>query len=142
MMKPYAALLILVALGLANPGHSQVGPAISLGKTCSYYGEKLPPSVVTFDSDKEAEGVIGDIVRASGLAPNFDIRVGGVPNAAAVVQGSRRYIIYDQYFIRKLTQSAGSKWAAISVMAHEVGHHLNGHTLEPGGSRPNLELHG
>jgi len=28
----------------------------------------------------------------------------------------------------------------VTIMAHEVGHHLNGHTLVEGGSRPMLEL--
>ena len=31
-------------------------------------------------------------------------------------------------------------WASVSILAHEIGHHLNGHSLMPGGSRPSLEL--
>lgn len=139
-MKHIAAFMMVLVCAYQSDGLAQVGPTIPLGKTCSFFGEQLPSSVTTFESDKEAETVVRDIVRASGLAPNFSIRVGGVPNAAAVVHGSRRYIIYDQYFIRKLTENAGNKWAAISVMAHEVGHHLNGHTLEATGSRPMIEL--
>jgi hypothetical protein len=120
---------------------AQVGDSLQIGRdTCSYFGERLPDQLTTFVSDREAEDVIRSIIRSSGLAPNFDIKAAGVPNAAAVVQGGRRLILYDQYFVRTLTQKAGTRWAAISVMAHEIGHHLNGHTLSPGGSRPKLEL--
>lgn len=30
--------------------------------------------------------------------------------------------------------------AAVSVLAHEVGHHLAGHTIQSGGSQPPIEL--
>jgi len=36
--------------------------------------------------------------------------------------------------------NTNSTWAPISIMAHEVGHHLNGHTLDNRGSRPRIEL--
>jgi hypothetical protein len=36
--------------------------------------------------------------------------------------------------------STGTKWAAVSVLAHEIGHHLNGHTITAGGSQPAIEL--
>ncbi len=106
----------------------------------SYFGEKLPDKVITFESDSEAQAVVEKIVNAVGLVPNFEIRIGGVNNAAAVIENGKRLIIYDQFFIRNLTQKTGTKWAAISVMAHEIGHHLNGHTLDGRGSRPAIEL--
>jgi hypothetical protein len=106
----------------------------------SYFGEKLPDKLTTFQSDDEAEDVVKKIVAAVGLVPNFDIRIGGIGNAAAVIENGKRLIIYDQFFIRDLTQKTGTKWAAISIMAHEVGHHLNAHTLDGRGSRPNIEL--
>ncbi|MDQ3535579.1 MAG: membrane-binding protein, partial [Bacteroidota bacterium] len=31
-------------------------------------------------------------------------------------------------------------WAAISILAHEIGHHLNGHTMMTKGGNPALEL--
>lgn len=126
---------------LCTQAIGQVGDPIKIGPdTCSYFGEELPEQLTTFVSDKEAEDVIRSIIRSSGLVPNFEIKAAGVPNAAAVIQGGKRFILYDQYFVRTLTQKAGTKWAAISVMAHEIGHHLNGHTLSAGGSRPKIEL--
>ena len=134
-------LLVMLTLAIAVSASAQVGERLPIGKdTCSYFGEKLPEQLTTFSSDREAEDVIKSIIQSSGLIPNFEIKAAGVPNAAAVIYGERRFILYDQYFVRNLTQKAGTKWAAISVMAHEVGHHLNGHTLSQGGSRPKIEL--
>lgn len=76
----------------------------------------------------------------SGLIGNFEIRVTGVPNAATITEGSQRYILYNQNFIREISTVAESEWAATSILAHEVGHHLNGHTLDGRGSRPTIEL--
>src|SRR6185503_2995646 len=42
----------------------------------------------------------------------------------AVVQNGKRYILYNPRFIDALTRATGTKWAAVSVLAHEIGHHL------------------
>jgi hypothetical protein len=134
-------LVLFAAWALPAALVAQPGPTLKIGQnTCSYFGERLPDSLTTFASDREAEDVISRIVKAVGLVPNFDIKAAGVPNAAAAIDGGRRLILYSQFFVRELRQRTGTDWAAISVMAHEIGHHLNGHTLLPGGSRPKLEL--
>ena len=65
-----------------------------------------------FQSDHEAEEVLRQIVEASGLIQNFRIRAAGVPNAAAVIKGETRYILYDQYFMQDMKKRTGSSWAA------------------------------
>jgi hypothetical protein len=51
-----------------------------------------------------------------------------------------RYIEYNPNFIQKLKSDAGTNWSVYSVLAHEIGHHLQGHTLTNTGSRPSIEL--
>jgi hypothetical protein len=119
---------------------AQIQDMVFTSENYGYFGEKLPSKIATFESDNEAEVVVKQIVTAVNLVQNFEIRVGGVANAAALIKDGKRYIVYDQYFMRNLTRQTGTKWAGISVMAHEVGHHLNGHTLDGKGSRPNSEL--
>lgn len=80
------------------------------------------------------------ILDAVGLTANFEIQPANIENAAAVVYGGKRYILYNPTFINNLIKTTGTDWAAISVLAHEIGHHLNGHTVSGGGSQPSQEL--
>ena len=136
-MRPSWCAVLLLAV---PPGGQLVMDEIEVGASCSYFGENIDTAVTTFASDDEAAGVVQDVVASQGLASNFDVRAAGVPNAAAVIRGTSRYILYNQYFVREMREKTHNKWAAISIMAHEVAHHLNGHTLLTEGSRPKREL--
>jgi hypothetical protein len=107
---------------------------------CSYYGELIDKEPA-FEADvDEAEKIISRIINVIGLKPRFEIRAANVPNAAAVVYGTKRYVLYNPDFITSINKATGNSWAAVSILAHEIGHHLNGHTLEHTGSRPEIEL--
>lgn len=128
------------SLYFSMPALTQVQSTVNLGDNCSYFGEALPTSVVTFQSDNEAESTINEIIDISGLTKNFVVRAAGVPNAAAVIQGAQRLILYNQGFMMSVRQQTGTPWGPRSIMAHEIGHHLNAHTLDQIGSRPDKEL--
>jgi hypothetical protein len=110
--------------------------------TCYYYNEsgKTVTTGLGFATNDEAEKIIYAIIDVVGLKANFVIRSADVPNAAAVILKNQRYILYNPDFIRNMDRQSGSRWASISILAHEIGHHLNGHTLTNTGSRPDLEL--
>lgn len=122
--------LLLLTLALPVVGQPEA-EQINTRNACSYSGGGTPPIVMTFASDTEAETAVKEIVEASGLTQNFVIRASGVENAAAAMDGPRRFLLYNQAFFHKMRQATGTRWAAMSVMAHEIGHHLNSHTLEP-----------
>ena len=137
------AALLAASITLAQDqglGDETVGESLRIADNCSHFGEELPGSVVTFSSSEEAESVIKRIVDATGLIQNFRVRAAGVPNAAAQIEGATRYILYNPQFIQETERASGTRWGPISIMAHEVGHHLNGHTLDGRGSRPKIEL--
>jgi len=140
----FKRLSISILLGLLfYSGFSQ--NKITINKSCSYYGEKTPTNVYTFSSDGEAQSILNMILSASGLSSNFKLVAGNVPNAVAVIllnsktKEPERYIIYNQTFMYNIEKRI-NYWASVSILAHEIGHHLNGHSLMPGGSRPSLEL--
>src|SRR5690606_20195236 len=114
---------------------------LALGEVCSYYGEEIEDAVYGFASDKEAESAVQRIVDHTGLPQNFTIMAANVPNAAAEINSNGdRLILYNQTFMKRITETARTDWAAVSILAHEIGHHLSGHTLKRGGSRPEIEL--
>jgi hypothetical protein len=119
---------------------------LDCSNSCSYFGESIDETTYGFTSDKAANEALENIVKHTGLPINFTLMAGNVPNAAAVIRcdqatnDCQRYIVYNQDFMLRVKQRTKTDWAAVSILAHEIGHHLSGHTLLSGGSRPQLEL--
>ena len=110
-----AAPLLAVALAVTAPAVAQTAPAPT--------------------------DVIREITDAVGLKARFELRATReVDNAAAVVYNSQRYLLYNPDFLDAVNRTGHTDWAGISILAHEMGHHLNGHTLRAGGSQPADEL--
>lgn len=85
--------------------------------------------------------ILQEITDVVGLKPRFDLRATSeVQNAAAVVYNGHRYLLYNPQFVAAVNRAGRTDWAGISILAHEIGHHLNGHTLRAGGSQPADEL--
>ncbi len=107
----------------------------------SFFGENFASHYVnTYRSQAPVDQMVDDILKYTGLSKNFTIRAANVPNAAAVIHGSTRYLLFNPRFIGDVNNIGKTAWSAYSVMAHEIGHHLQGHTITPGGSRPPTEL--
>ena len=85
--------------------------------------------------------VIREITDAMGLKSRFELRATReIDNAAAVVYNGKRFLLYNPDFLNSVNRAGHTDWAGISILAHEMGHHLNGHTLRTGGSQPADEL--
>ncbi|MBC7826787.1 MAG: M48 family metalloprotease [Chitinophagaceae bacterium] len=87
-----------------------------------------------------AEEIIQIILKTIGLEASFEVKKANVPNASAIFYHGKRYILYNPAFIAAMNKAAGTPWASVAVLAHEMGHHLNGHTLDGKGSLPAIEL--
>ena len=108
-------LLLVLPLALAAPLQAQTAPAPT--------------------------DVIREITDAVGLKARFELRATReVDNAAAVVYSGKRFLLYNPDFLNSVNRAGHTDWAGISILAHEMGHHLNGHTLRAGGSQPADEL--
>jgi hypothetical protein len=75
-----------------------------------------------------------------GLDSKFKIKVADVPNVEAAIKHHERYILYNPEFVNKVNEVTKDKWASIFILAHEVGHHLDGHTEAGLRSCPAIEL--
>ncbi len=92
-------------------------------------------------NDASAKEAVHRIVRYSGLLPTFTLREdGSIRTANAYVKGRERIIAYNPAFISGIVDSAHTDRAAVSILAHEIAHHLLGHTLDPQAMHPGDEL--
>jgi len=149
ILKGFAGLLSLAAFGA--PAFAQVRWTLSLKGSCSFYPRKLNAAgeastptnaeISNYDPVEDGAKIVARVAESVGLQPNFEVlQASNVPNAAAVIYEQKRYVLYNKDFIKQIDEQAATEWAAWTIMAHEVGHHLNGHTLTDVGSRPPLEL--
>ena len=97
------------------------------------FGDLQPASV-------EAQRTINTMLKKIGVKKAIPAYVGPVPNAAAAMVSGQGVIIYNTQFMQSLSQKTNNHWAVISVLAHELGHHINLDTAGKGGSTPPGEL--
>ncbi len=112
---------------------------------CNYYGKKLNESAICdllgFKTRPHAIEAVNEIVRRSGLKQNFYImECPNIDNCFAAVREGERLIVYDAAFMRRVNGLTKTDWGAMSILAHEIGHHLQGHTLKTGGSEQSKEI--
>jgi hypothetical protein len=101
-----------------------------------------PPDITgSFSSVHEASDIVNNMLNNIKWQENFTLREqNGINNAYATILQSKRYIVYDNNFLENLDYYAGTDWASISVMAHEMGHHYYNHVVYSSGSTPPKEL--
>jgi hypothetical protein len=84
----------------------------------------------SFSSDLDADNALDRILSVVGLSKNFVLSpCSGINNAVAVSYKGVRYILYDPEFMSMLSSNT-SNWTNLFILAHEVGHHVNGHSLD------------
>jgi len=141
-MKSIKTCIVIAALCCMTPAFAQkTFGSDKYSAMCNYYGEAVSSTITMYDANPTAERVVQNIMSVIGLHANFELRASDeIPTAAAVIRKGKRYILYNPNFMNKINGVSGSNWAAISILAHEIGHHLNGHTLDNIGSKPSTEL--
>lgn len=128
----HAVLIAMVAL-LGSPARTQervesLSPGESWIFAPSDDSGEGPKTFLRFGSSKQAMLIVDEIMAVVGLPPRFDVYRGPVENAAARIENGRRVIYYSQDWVANKIQ--GDRWQAVTLLAHEIGHHLSAHTLD------------
>jgi len=111
---------------------------LSIG--CGYnYNLNTNELAIYYPQERELK-IIENIIKYSGLPLNFEIFSGDIDNAVATVIDNKRYIIYDSNMLKNIDEHSSSYWSSVSILAHEIGHHLSGHTLSHDINRHDSEL--
>ncbi len=107
-------------------------------------GFKVPPRSVlksNFSSVYEAKTILNNMLDSIKWQENFNVREeNGIRNAYATIIGNKRWIIYDNNFLEDIDAYTATKWASISILAHEMGHHYYNHVVSRSGSTPPKEI--
>lgn len=135
--------LILSILLFPVLSFAQKQNEIIVGK--NYFGNTIDERAicdwVAFSTKPEVSMAIEKIVRRSGLKQNFYVmECPNTDNCFAATRNGERLIVYDSKFMNRLSDITKTDWGAMSILAHEIGHHLQGHTIKPGGSEHEKEL--
>lgn len=144
VMFQLMSISALVAPVLFVPGRAAVGADTAQdGIICTLHGPNfgLPHDADALQPDVEAAHAVSWISDIVGIRPNFSVgqavfqRKNG---AYAQLHNGERRIVYDtEYF----TWVEGSpNWRETGIMAHEVGHHIAGHTAGVKGASHAQEL--
>lgn len=145
-MKTALFLSILLGAALGEPILAQTAGVLNNPGQfiCNYTGDGLKPQVVCNEkaiSNGHAEKVVDQILRPIGLLRNFKVvECSNTANCFATVLKGQRFIVYDAAFMENIEEETETNWSAISIMAHEIGHHLQGHTIDGQGGQPQKEL--
>ncbi len=100
-------------------------------------GYKIPPRSLrnNFASVYEARDIVNAMLDTIKWKENFQLQVqNGINNAYATIIRNQRWIVYDNNFLENIDAYAATKWASISIMAHEMGHHRYNHVVSGKGS--------
>ena len=87
-------------------------------------------SLKGFSSNKSAIDALNKILNVIGASQNFSlISCDEINNALAITYKGERYILYDRNFLNTL-EELSNNWSSTFILAHEIGHHINGHTRD------------
>ena len=82
-----------------------------------------------FSSVSNADDTLDKILAVIGASKRFVLQeCSNINNAVAITYNGVRYIMYDPKFMKSL--SGSNQWSNMFILAHEVGHHINGHTVD------------
>jgi tetratricopeptide (TPR) repeat protein len=153
MLKSILLLSIVFTVGTVIGQKKYSLPNNSISFKCGFFynqNEKTytPPDALQV-SEKEAivwmKNIVDDILKIIGLQNRYLLRsIPALDNCQATCYnneiGQDRYIEFGRPFLIKYQEETKNKWFVVGVVAHELGHHLNGHSIRGYGSRPNIEL--
>ena len=117
-------LLILLCLPFIGFGQAcQYGSSTDASEICDYLRGN------NFATYRNADIALDKILDVTGMSKRFVLKeCSNISNCVATTYNGIRYILYDRDFMDAIATRTNS-WSSTSILAHEIAHHVNGHTL-------------
>ena len=111
-------------------------PMIGFGQACQY-GSSTDASELcdfyrgnNFATYRNADIALDKILDVTGMSKRFVLKeCNDISNCVATAYKGIRYILYDRDFMDAIATRTNS-WSNLSILAHEIGHHVQGHSLD------------
>ena len=127
-------------LSVIEPTENSDGTISGLFGGCGYNYTPNQTTITVYRPRQRELEQINSILKFSGLSSNFKVYSAPIENAVATIINNKRYILYDPKLLSYSDRQSGDYWSSMSILAHEIGHHLSGHTITNKGSNPPDEL--
>ncbi len=92
--------------------------------------ESIFLNCLTQKKENQTNNIISEVTKVSNISNNFTlINCDQLQNACAVINplnNNKRYILFDYHYFQNIYHDDA---ASVFILAHEVGHHINGHTI-------------
>ncbi len=125
-MKSYLVIFCVLAscAAFSQPAFEQV----YFSEGCNYIDDEVSGLLLLRKPGSNAQRIIDEILITAGSAQNFELRISDqIANARATASGGRKFILYNEGFMNSFQTKSLTYWAAYSLLAHEIGHHVLGH---------------
>ena len=132
MIKAILTTLLVTAM-LTCIAQPQMEPAEQLDEAIVYNEPSTTMQAALYK-------MLSDIMQVTGSKTPFELKEAEVLNLEAKLSKKKRWILYNPAFMSWINSATHDKWGTMALLAHEIGHHLNGHTKHRTGSKPALEL--
>lgn len=138
-MKKILFFLALIPFSLlAQVETSDYGDITDSHKVCSLVGQNRSTLNTTNvnkndmpKTDTINEDVLERILSVIGASKRFKMQeCSNIDNALAITSEGIRYILYNSGFMSSF--SVSDDWPNLFILAHEIGHHINGHVINAG----------
>ncbi|MBK6771245.1 MAG: hypothetical protein IPG78_03700 [Ignavibacteria bacterium] len=128
-------ILVVLILGFTQTGFSQrpietklfcaYDQYVNIKDICKVVNENF------FVSESYAKEIVQRILSSISVKTKeiMLVRCENMKNAASAIYDSIPCIFYDNEFMESIDIGSKSSWASVSILAHEVGHHVNLHNL-------------
>lgn len=102
-----------------------------------YYYQGKPQQYITHEGKPGDKSGIPDVVEEIlievGIGVDIAVYIAAEEDNcfATIGEGGKRMLIADHLFLVRVNKISGTQWAAISIIAHEIGHHIAGFNRQP-----------
>jgi tetratricopeptide (TPR) repeat protein len=132
MKKTIIILFVLISTicySQYDYGNNQDALSLCLAYQQNLFSSNQNNKQTNFNSITLANDKLGEILSVIGASKRFIVQpCSNINNALAVQFKGIRYILYDPEFMNALSKQ--NSWSNYFILAHEVGHHVNGHALD------------